>query len=151
MTAYFFDTSALLKRYIIEAGRDWIIQALDPASRNFIFIAQVTPVEIISGISRLKRENIISDADAREARLLIRRHVHREYRLVNFTNRIVERAQDLLEAHPPRAYDAVQLASALDNNARLVAANQPPLTFVCADQRLLAAATSEGLQAHNPV
>lgn len=77
MTSYYFDTSVLLKRYIIEAGRDWVIEVLDPINRNHVFIAQITPVEIISGISRLKSEGSISADDAHEARLLLKRHIHR--------------------------------------------------------------------------
>jgi predicted nucleic acid-binding protein len=67
-----------------------------------------------------------------------------EYRLLDLTTLVIERARKLLEHHPLRAYDSVQLASALSANDVLVAAGQSVLTFLAADDRLLAAARAEG-------
>jgi len=39
---------------------------------------------------------------------------------------VLHHAEDLLETHALRAYDAVQLASALESSARLVAAGLAP-------------------------
>lgn len=44
----------------------------------------------------------------------------------------------------------MQLATALAANAPLVAAGLPDLTFVAADDDLVAAARAEGLVAENP-
>jgi hypothetical protein len=63
---------------------------------------------------------------------------------------VVEQAVQLTQRHRLRGYDAVQLATALDANATLVAAGLPALTFVAADDDLLAAARAEGLDADNP-
>ncbi|MBI5667269.1 MAG: type II toxin-antitoxin system VapC family toxin [Chloroflexi bacterium] len=150
MTAYFFDTSALIKRYVVEAGTDWVLEVVGSDSGNTIFIAQITPVELASGLARLKREGILTAQLASSARILYDRHVRREYDVVGLTRRVVQRAQDLLDVHSLRAYDAVQLASALESNARLLAANLSPLVFVSADVRLLHAASTEGLQTHQP-
>jgi len=64
---------------------------------------------------------------------------------------ILQSAQDLLEKHPLRAYDAIQLASAVDTHTKLISANLQPLIFVSADTRLLSAAVSEGVQVYHPV
>jgi len=63
---------------------------------------------------------------------------------------VVDRSRLLLEHHPLRAYDAVQLASALQANDALQAANLPALTFLAADVQLLTAAQAEGLTTDNP-
>ncbi len=63
---------------------------------------------------------------------------------------MLERARDLLEHHPLRAYDAVQLAAGLIANDALLAAGLPSLTFLAADTRLLNAATVEGLGTDDP-
>jgi hypothetical protein len=42
------------------------------------------------------------------------------------------------------------LASALFANSRLVSLGQPAMTFVCADDLLIAIAQAEGLAADNP-
>ena len=51
---------------------------------------------------------------------------------------------------PLRAYDAVHLATAWLLNEELLRAGQPPLTFVCADDRLMTIAQAEGLLTDNP-
>ncbi len=63
---------------------------------------------------------------------------------------IISRARDLLDRYPLRAYDSVQLASALVANQALVLRKLPPLIFVSADDRLVKVATAEGLATENP-
>ena len=63
---------------------------------------------------------------------------------------VLDRARRVLEQHPLRAYDAVQLASGLVANDVLLAAAIPPLTFLSADTRLLNAAALEGLTTDDP-
>ncbi len=73
-----------------------------------------------------------------------------EYSVIELSEPIIQRSEDLLLAYPLRAYDAVQLASALDNAARLTAAGLASPLFVSADRRLLAAAEAEGLATDDP-
>jgi len=138
------DSSALVKRYVIETGTPWILSLLPPSQRNVLLIAQVTPVEIMSGIMRRWRSGEIPAHAARAARLLLDRHCLRDYLVATTDYTLIQRAQDLVERHPLRAYDAIQLAAALENAAAV------PLTFVSADQRLLAAALAEGLPVEDP-
>ncbi len=146
MSVYFFDSSSMLKRYVAETGTNWVRTATLSSVGNEIFIAQITLVELAAAIARRKREKSISQRTAKASLLLIDRHARREWFVIPLSGQIVKRAQDLSDTHPLRAYDAVQLASALEANTRLIAANQPPLTFVCADTRLLTVATSEACQ-----
>ena len=55
-----------------------------------------------------------------------------------------------LRAHTLRAYDAVQLTSALITNETLQRTGQPALIFLSADERLLEAAHKENLPTDNP-
>jgi uncharacterized protein len=150
MTHYFLDSSALSKRYVAEVGTNWIRAITTPGAGNSIIIAQITPIEVVSAAMRRLREGTITVRTARAVRLLLDRHARREYRVVGLTAPIVQRAEDLLEHHPLRAYDSIQLASALESNHRLLAAGLSPLTFVAADTRLLTAAAVEGLATDNP-
>ena len=59
-------------------------------------------------------------------------------------------AKGVIQRHPLRAYDAVQLASALILNSALIADKLSPLTFVSADNVLCEAAQAEGLPTENP-
>jgi len=60
MSIFFLDTSALAKRYMPEKGTKWIRQLAATNSGNDIFIAQVTPVELYSAISRQYHDNQIT-------------------------------------------------------------------------------------------
>ena len=150
MTVYFLDSSALVKRYVVETGTTWVRSITDHSARNAIIIAHVTLVEIVSGTMRRRRENTITPRTARAVRLLLDRHASYAYWVIGLSSPIVRRAEDLLETYPLRAYDAVQLASALESNARLTGAQQPSLAFVSADNRLSAAAVAEGLPTDDP-
>jgi predicted nucleic acid-binding protein len=63
---------------------------------------------------------------------------------------LAEAAGELVGRHPLRAYDAIQLASALQAQANLTQAAGPLLTFIAADDNLLTVAQAEGLLTDNP-
>lgn len=131
-------------------GTAWVRALALPTAGHTLLIAQVTPAEIVSGVARRRREGTIPARAAHAIRLLVDRHARREYLVIALQTPVLQRAEDLLEAHPLRAYDAVQLASALESNSRLVAAGLPPLVFVSADNRLLTVASAEGLTTDDP-
>jgi predicted nucleic acid-binding protein len=150
MSHYFVDSSALIKRYIAEVGTHWMRSIVNPIVGNIIIIAHITQVEVVSGIMRRKRDGNITPRTARATRLLLDRHTSRQYKVISLSAPIVQRAEDLLEAHLLRAYDSIQLASALEINSRFVAAGLPPITFISADNRLVVAANTEGLTTDDP-
>ena len=47
MADYYFDSSALIKRYVSEAGSAWVCGLFDPGLGHEAFIAEITPVEIV--------------------------------------------------------------------------------------------------------
>ena len=117
---------------------------------HVIVIAQIAPIEIVSGIVRRVREGSFREQTVRDMRLLIDLHTSREYRVVALTDDVVRRAEDLLERHTLRASDAIQLASAIESQARFSRDPSSRFEFVSADTRLLAAAASEGLTTSDP-
>lgn len=150
MTNYFFDSSALVKRYVTEPGTPWIRSITTITAVHEIVIAHITPVEVMSAVTRQIRSGTLSTRTGRAIRLLLHRHVKRQYKLVRFSDELVVAAEDLLEHYFLRAYDSVQLASALEINNRLMMAGANPITFVSGDQRLLMAAMAEGLAVDDP-
>ncbi len=62
----------------------------------------------------------------------------------------VDTACKLSGTHRLRAYDAIHLATALLLNGEMIRNNKPPLTFICADNRLLEIAQAENLRTENP-
>ena len=47
MKAYFFDTSALVKRYVNETGSIWIREIVAPETGNKLFVSRITWVEVL--------------------------------------------------------------------------------------------------------
>lgn len=121
-----------------------------PDAGHTLLIAQVTPAEIVSGVARRRREGAVPARTAHAIRLLVDRHARRSYMVIALRAQVLHRAENLLEGYPLRAYDAIQLASALESNDRLVAAGLAPLIFVSADARLLVVADAECLTTDNP-
>jgi predicted nucleic acid-binding protein len=72
------------------------------------------------------------------------------FQVVELSSAIADEALELTRRHPLRAYDAVQLASALATNRLIIYSGANPLIFLCADRRLLAVAQAEGLNVDNP-
>lgn len=147
MSLYFFDSSALVKRYLTETGTNWVRQVVAPRTGNRIFIAHITPIEMVSGLARKQREAGISARTMQAAMLLIDRHAHRDYVVVRFSDQVEQQAKVLLTTYPLRAYDAVQLASAMIINQQLTGTG---LIFVSGDVRLLNVVAREGLPSDNP-
>lgn len=150
MTAYFLDSSAIVKRYIPEIGSGWVNSLTGLKSGHHLFIAQITQIEIVSAVSRRKREGNISVRTAKAIRLLLNRHTAKEYRVVSLSNEVIQIAMDLNDIHPLRAYDSIQLATAISLDRSLHSAKLPGLVFLSADDRLLAVAHAEGLATDNP-
>jgi uncharacterized protein len=150
VSVYFFDSSGLVKRYANEAGTNWVKAVADPTTPNSIYIAEITGVEVISAVMRKVRESNISKTDALVAIADFRLDFNNHYDVLETRGQIVSNAMTLVEKYPLRAYDAVQLAVALEVNALMPSLGLPTLTFVCADNDLIKAATVEGLVVENP-
>jgi predicted nucleic acid-binding protein len=147
---YFLDTSALVKRYINEIGTAWVQTLHDPLAGHMRWLMQMTAVECIAAIFRRVRLGHISLADAQNIRTRFRADFSSDYRIVDVTPLLVERAMDLAERFTLRGYDAAQLAAADLVNTQFVALQHAPITFVSADTDLNTAAQRLGLRVENP-
>lgn len=151
MAHYFFDSSALTKRYITEIGSAWVRAISTPAARHSILLAHIAPTEMVSAMMRRVHAGTLPLVIAQQARQTINHEATQHFTVIAFSPTLEQLAQDLLERYQLRSLDAIQLASALDAQAQLSAALQPNLVFVAADQRLLTAASAEGLSTDNPL
>jgi uncharacterized protein len=150
MDTYFFDSSAIVKRYVMELGSTWVISITTPVVSNTIHLVRITGVEVISAITRIHRSSRISAADAGNAISDFRSDFSSDYRITDVTTPLIEDAMILAETHASRGYDAVQLAAALEVNEQQVALGFSPITLVSADVDLNTAATTEGLTVDDP-
>ncbi|MEO7913620.1 MAG: type II toxin-antitoxin system VapC family toxin [Roseiflexaceae bacterium] len=150
MTTYYLDTSALSKRYVQETGTVWIRTLIDPTASHTLLLARITMVELYSALARRRREGTVPIEDYAVATQAFAAHSATTYEFVELDPPVIELAQTLLERHPLRAYDAIQLASALVANKIIMSANLSALVFLSADDHLNIIATAEGLMVDNP-
>jgi predicted nucleic acid-binding protein len=151
VNTYFIDTSALAKRYITEIGSQWIQTLTDPQAENKIILARITWVEMLSAFSRLKRESAIDDNAFNIALQAFEFDWDTQYQILEFDKALAEQAGELVKKYRLRAYDSVQLASALKIHQIYVKIASGLFTFVSADDRLLTVAKNEGVQFENPL
>ena len=85
MAFYYVDSSALVKRYILETGSEWVVSLFDPRLNNDVLIAAITGVEIIAAITRRSRGPSISTTDATAACVQFRSDLQSDYKVVGRT------------------------------------------------------------------
>jgi predicted nucleic acid-binding protein len=150
MPTYFFDSSALAKRYVSETGTTWVQSLADPAAGNDVYVARLTLVELVSAITRRKRNGDLTPATSAGAISDVRADFASDYQVIEITTALVAQAEALAEKHALRGYDAVQLAAALQVSAAYVATRQPLVTLISGDLDLNAAGMAEGLIVDDP-
>lgn len=147
--AYYFDSSALVKRYAAEAGTDWIT-ALCTSENSVQAIASIGLVEIAAALSSKQRSGFLTSEDCDRLLAELVQDAQDSYLLISIDEVIIHRAITLTRRHKLRGYDAVHLACALALQQILLSGEELPLTIVTADHDLLKAAAAEGLATENP-
>lgn len=150
MNTYYLDTSALIKRYVTETGSNWMQALFRPEQVHFFITSRLTMPEVYSALARRLRDGSVSRASYETNIRAFQQDSTAVYHYLELTSDVVTISHRLLEKHPLRANDAVQLASALLANQALTSARLSPLTFLSADTRLNTVAASENLPYDNP-
>jgi len=134
----YFDTSALVKRYIDEAGRRDVLRLL---RRHDCVTSALLPVELRSALRRRVSEGTL-DA-ARVPEILRRVMADRAYwTFVEVGTEVLDAAEKLVAIRFLRTLDAIHVASA---QVFAVRAGVSDLLFVSADNRQTEAAAAIGL------
>jgi uncharacterized protein len=136
---YFLDSSALVKRYLTEPGSD-LVRALFRRRRR-VAVSRIAYAEVVAAVARAWREKFLEQT-ARDKVFAAIDADFGGFDVTEVRSGIVERIPALVLRQPLRAYDAVQLASALTLKERGAS-----LEFWGADDRLVIAARGEGLRA----
>ena len=150
MADYFFDTSGLVKRHVSEVGSGWVRSLTQAKAAHTLYIARITAVEMVAAITRRQRGGSLSAAQAGAILGHFRRHLNGRYFVLELSPDLLSAAMKLSRGHGLRAYDAVQLAAALELDCGNQAAGFGPVTLVSADRDLNTAAMDEGLTVDDP-
>lgn len=134
----YFDTSAVIKRYVDEPGRRQVLQLL---RRHACVISAVLPVELRSALRRRVSEGSLDGERVPE--ILKRFESDRAFwTLVGVSSEVLAAAETLVASHPLRALDAIHVASAQLFATRMTA---PRMIFVSADARQTTTAAAVGM------
>lgn len=139
----FLDSSALVKRYVQEAGTEAVLELIQQSA--LAVASRLTWLEVTSAVTRRTRGSALLRADE------VIRALDDDFSvlidIVEVTGSVIADARGFSRRHSLRAGDAVQLASVKEAKARY----GEGVSFICSDKKLLATARSEGFEAVDPV
>lgn len=133
------DTSALVKKYVEEAGSDLVVAFFN--QHPVIGTAALTQVEMAAVLSKAARLGWVKASKIAIVWQDFLAHWP-AYTRLPISTAVVQRAASLAWHHGLRAYDSVHLASALA--WKELTGEQ--VIFACFDKNLLNAAQQEGMQ-----
>ena len=152
MYHFYFDASALAKRYTEEIGIDKIDFLFDYVSLERLLCLTIGAMEVFWICVRKRNDGRITSHQFERAVTHLRHEVintQSDFKTIPIPDSLVWDSMDLIETHSLNSIDAIVLRSALDIAAELRRAGDT-LVLVASDQRLLRAARAEGLQVFNP-
>jgi predicted nucleic acid-binding protein len=149
MTAYYLDTSALIKHYHVEIGTPVVDKILSETNTTY-FLSRLAGVEMQSAFAKKVRMLVLTESDfERFRRKFLADITNARYRVTRLLVRHFQFAEQLIQryglAHSLRTLDAIQLAVAID-----VRRHHRIDYFVCADNNLCKLAEAEGFAVINP-
>jgi len=129
------DTSALVKLYVAEEGRETVLRAVREASR--VATSAVAYAEARAAFARRKREGGLDEEEHRRVVAALDEGWE-GYDRLTVSDVVARRAGDIAEAHALRGFDAIHLASAVRLKERF-----DDLYFLAFDLRLVDAARQD--------
>lgn len=136
----FCDTSALIKKYIIETGSEKLDAVLQQA--DTVYISAITEIETVSTFKRLLMEHAITiddyDVLIDEFELDCR-----YYSIIPFNEQVVKNAIQSIDVYQLKTLDSIQLGTAI------IVKDEIDYFAVC-DEKLIKAAAKEKINVMNP-
>ena len=146
MRIIYFDTSALVKRYVEEKGTQVVVDLI-MSSDMLITTSILTYPEIKAAFTKKLRLKEMSKESYKEAIENFEKDWSVPvFSVIGLTSQVANLAGSLVERNVLKTLDAVHLASALTVKEHFGI----QVLFVSSDDRLDKAASSEGLEVMNP-
>ena len=152
MYYFYFDASALAKRYTDEVGSDKIDLFFHNVPLERLSCLALGAIEVFWICVRKRNDNRITSHQFERATTHLRHEVINNqsgFKTIPVPDSLVWDSMDLIETHSLNSVDAMVLRSALDTATEL-RRTEDRLVLVASDQRLLRAAGAEGLHVFNP-
>jgi predicted nucleic acid-binding protein len=137
MSLAYFDSSALVKNYVREAGSSRVRGLL---TRYEFLSSAITPIELQSALQRRHRQREITQQNYHS--IFVRLANDRLYwQLIEVVPQVLSKAEELVRTENVRTSDGIHIASAI-----IIQESFPTLLpFISADERQLAAAQNSAL------
>ena len=137
---YFFDTSALVKRYHVERGTERVDRILDDDDSE-ILISSLTVIESVSAFRRKYNRGDVSESEMNELLSAFFREALDEFVIVPLEESLLTFSFELVLEADLRTLDSLQLSAGLSLDEGLEG-----MRFVTADGDLAERAEKRGLR-----
>ena len=138
MATYFFDTSALVKRYYPEVGTDRVDEIIE--TNNEVVISTLLVIETVSAFRRKYDRGEVTMAEMESSIDVFFREALDEFMILPLHESLLTFSFDLILTDGLRTLDSLQLSAALS-----IHATDDQITFVTADDKLAGVATDRGV------
>lgn len=149
MSIFYFDTSALVKRYIEEQGSEWVKEVFSSEDKHIILLSEITIIEFAAALGKRERLGEITKLERKRGLKFFSQHCASQYKFEPIHQGVIHHATLLVNAYPLRTNDAIQLATAIQLKHILVSIKSF-IIFVSADEALNKIAMTEKLKIENP-
>jgi predicted nucleic acid-binding protein len=139
VTTYFFDTSALVKRYHEEAGTDQVDDLVED-DESEVLISSLTVIESVSAFRRKHNRGELSESEMNQLLGVFFREALDDFVIVPMDESLLTFSFDLVLDDDLRTLDSLQLSTALS-----LARELETIEFVSADEELVNVAARHGL------
>ena len=142
MDLYFFDTSALVKRYYKEPGTELVDELIE--SEASTAISSLSIIETVSAFRRKYNQEEITEVEMNSLLSEFFSEALNDFLIIPLEESALQFSFNLVIEEDLRTLDSLQLSAALS-----VDSEEDPI-FVCADDKLVSTAENYGLETINP-
>lgn len=142
MKHFYLDTSALMKKYFVEAGSSKMKQIMTQS--NYIYTSSLTYAETFATIYRLFREGFLNSKKLKD---VIDSFLYdwNRFIIIEYTLDVRQTIPILLKKYALKGADAIHMATCVFLSGRDIIT-----TFVCIDKRLNNAIKDSGIKYLDP-
>ncbi|MCY4403492.1 MAG: type II toxin-antitoxin system VapC family toxin [Candidatus Poribacteria bacterium] len=152
MYLFYFDASALVKRYTPEVGSNTIHFLFGNVPLSRMRCLLLGALEVLWICVRKRNDNRITNDQFAQSTGYLNLEVmsvNSDFKTMSVPDTLIYNSITMIDAHSLNSVDALVLQSALDINTELHKIGER-LVLVASDRRLLRAADAEGLLVFNP-
>jgi len=148
MAVFYFDTSAIVKRYRREKGTELADDLMDnPREADRFYTSLLSPLEVTSAVTRLSNAGEITEKTVSEVLARFHTEIRERFRIWPIEEEIIAAAILLVRQQGIRSADAIHLATAVTISSL---SQGSPTVFLSSDRKLIHAAKEKGLATIDP-